>query len=344
MNIAIVDDYEIFRIQFKKILASLELYDVHIVLEAQNGADALERMKEVKVDILFTDIKMPKRNGIDLLEQVKERNLCSCVILLSEYEDFEYARRGLILGAFDYLVKPIEKEKLREVWQRAVDFLILSENGEEENLETDAIVHCILHQGKDIGSLSDSAIHHFLNGTGAIVHRELRLHHFLSRIFTEVMQRHAWIYTLMCSTEVLKQKLLRSDDGIIVFAVAKEYLLELYAVVSNFYPANMSELSEKAVQYVLEHPGDKITLTDLAEYCCVNNTYLSHSFKTDMGRSFVDYVLHYKMQMAKMMLAYTDMPVSDIAFRLGYDDFKYMSKLFKNQTGFTPSDYRKNNG
>lgn len=351
MRIGIVDDYEIFRIQFKKILASLGLRDVQIVFEADNGADALVKLEKEKTDILFTDIKMPKNNGIDLLQQVKEQELCPCVILLSEYADFDYARRGLILGAFDYLVKPIEPDKLRAVWERAEAFLAQTqtqrENGENEEsgrLETDAIVYCILHQGREMETLCDEAVCRFLKEPGAMVHRTLRLHAFLSRVHAGTAEAYPWIEALVCSPDALKQRLLRSDDAMIVYAVAKEYLLELYATVSRFYPAGMSELSQKAVSYVLSHPGDKITLTDLAEYCCVNNTYLSHSFKTDMGESFVDYVLRYKMQMAKLLLAYSDTPVSEIAFRLGYDDFKYMSKVFKSQTGFTPSDYRKNNG
>lgn len=73
----------------------------------------------------------------------------------------------------------------------------------------------------------------------------------------------------------------------------------------------------------------------------MNKTHLSHIFKMNMGISFVDYIVRYKMQMLRLMIAQTDMTVNEIADKLGYDDCKYMSRLFKNTYGITVSEYRK---
>lgn len=61
---------------------------------------------------------MPKIDGIAFLKELRNTNLDLCVVILSGYSTFEYARQGIVLGAFDYLLKPIENSKLSEVLSR----------------------------------------------------------------------------------------------------------------------------------------------------------------------------------------------------------------------------------
>ena len=62
-----------------------------------------------------------------------------------------------------------------------------------------------------------------------------------------------------------------------------------------------------------------------------------------MGKSFVDYVTLLKMQAVKKLLTETELNMAEIAERLGYDDCKYMGRIFKNMFGCTLSDYRRMN-
>ena len=104
-----------------------------VVREANNGVAALEEIEEKKPDILFTDIRMPGYNGLELMEQLKKMGLSMTVIFISGYADFEYAQSAIRLGAFDYLLKPIEQDRLNEVLER-----ILSDGGlqgEQEEIE-----------------------------------------------------------------------------------------------------------------------------------------------------------------------------------------------------------------
>ena len=135
--------------------------------------------------------------------------------------------------------------------------------------------------------------------------------------------------------------MLQADDKYMAAALFENYMTELYVTVCNYYPANMSALSMKVVDYILSHPYDRLTLMDTAEVCYVSHTYLSHRFKLDMGKSFVDYIVLLKMQIIKKMLTETEMSFLEIAEKLGYDDYKYMGRLFKKTYGFTLSDYRR---
>ena len=101
-----------------------------IAAEAANGKDALRLLDEKQFDLVLTDIKMPLIDGISLLQKIKETEPDMPVILMSSYMDFEYARKGLVYGAFDYLTKPFKESYLEEVLTRVKKVLAQnSENG-----------------------------------------------------------------------------------------------------------------------------------------------------------------------------------------------------------------------
>lgn len=97
--------------------SQLPLQVVHV---AYNGEEALEVMRNRHVDILLTDIRMPKLDGLALIEQLKPDYPNLKVILISSYSDFEYTRKAINLHVDDYLLKPVEQPQLEEVMQRIV--------------------------------------------------------------------------------------------------------------------------------------------------------------------------------------------------------------------------------
>lgn len=87
--------------------------------EAADGATAYEMIQEKKPDIVITDIRMPGLNGVELMRKARENGIKVDFILVSGYRDFEYARSAVQLGALDYLLKPINREELNRVLEKA---------------------------------------------------------------------------------------------------------------------------------------------------------------------------------------------------------------------------------
>lgn len=87
-------------------------YDLHVTGSANDGLQALERLKEEPVDLLITDIMMPRMNGLELIKKVKEMHPRTKFIVLSGYEEFEYVKVGITLGIQNYILKPINIEEL----------------------------------------------------------------------------------------------------------------------------------------------------------------------------------------------------------------------------------------
>lgn len=103
-KVMIVDDEVLIRIGLKSSI-DWENNGFLIVGEAQNGAEALELYEKFTPEIVITDIRMPIMNGLDLIKSLKERNSKVKVIVLSYFNDFEYVREAMRLGAMDYILK-----------------------------------------------------------------------------------------------------------------------------------------------------------------------------------------------------------------------------------------------
>ena len=89
--------------------------DVQIVGSATNGEIALEELKRLRADLAFIDINMPKRNGIELIQDIRALQLRTDLVIVSGYDEFEYAQKAIRLGVSDYLLKPVEEDQLRRV-------------------------------------------------------------------------------------------------------------------------------------------------------------------------------------------------------------------------------------
>lgn len=111
-RVLIAEDEDIIRRGLAHIVERLEL-DLSEILEASNGMEALETARQEKPQIIITDIRMPEMNGLTFIEKIRETLPDTELIILSGYSEFEYARKAITLGVSEYLLKPIDKEKLR---------------------------------------------------------------------------------------------------------------------------------------------------------------------------------------------------------------------------------------
>jgi Response regulator containing CheY-like receiver domain and AraC-type DNA-binding domain len=93
-------------------------FPFEVSMSACNGKDALTLIKEAPPDIIFTDVKMPVMSGIQLIEEVHNHYPQTLAVIISGYEEFEYARQAIRFGVVDYLLKPVNEEKLYEVARR----------------------------------------------------------------------------------------------------------------------------------------------------------------------------------------------------------------------------------
>lgn len=118
-------------------LIDWESLGFEIIGEVHDGITALNMIIDKQPELIISDIRMPGLDGIQLLEKIKEKQLDTKVILVSGYAEFEYAQKALRLGAYDYLLKQVDKNKLTDTVLRLTEDL---QNRHQADKEFDVLL------------------------------------------------------------------------------------------------------------------------------------------------------------------------------------------------------------
>ena len=115
-RILVVDYEEIVRRSYCRVLSGAQCNTA----AALNGEDALQAMKRESFDVVLLDLRMPGPDGMTVLKSIKEKWPQSEVVVITGYPTIETAKEAVRLGAYDYLAKPVDPDKVVNTAQGAV--------------------------------------------------------------------------------------------------------------------------------------------------------------------------------------------------------------------------------
>ena len=119
-RILLAEDEKWVRVALRKTIEKTGL-PFEVAHEATNGLEASDWLKQHTVDMVMTDIRMPIMDGLALLEHIRGSGIASDLVVVSGHDDFQCAQRAVRLGAFDYMLKPVETCMMKECLQRWLD-------------------------------------------------------------------------------------------------------------------------------------------------------------------------------------------------------------------------------
>lgn len=137
-KILVVDDEKFIRLGIATILEN-NFNNIDVKL-AKNGKEALDVISEEKIDIIISDINMPVMNGMELLKEINELNKNIKTIILSGFNEFEYARQSIKYGVKNYLLKPIDEKELIENIQEIFDEIEKENQNKKEDVIKDFLI------------------------------------------------------------------------------------------------------------------------------------------------------------------------------------------------------------
>ena len=131
----------------------------------------------------------------------------------------------------------------------------------------------------------------------------------------------------------------------IIIALERMYGLIGYGVThqkSDNTPIIKNAKLRDAVLYIESRFDESITLADIAKAAGMNHTTLTALMKEELGLTAIEYLMKYRITVAKKQLEFTSVPIKDIANMTGFKTVQHFSRVFKAQTGKTPAEFRKN--
>lgn len=345
---------------------------------ASNGEEALKIIKEKGIDILVTDIQMPKLSGMNLIEKARKNSANLKVVVISGYAEFEYAQKSIRFGVNDYLLKPFRSKKLLEVVNKARDELIKEKNdeqrlavlrGEISNYINDNHLNTIYnwliddqffqHQSLIMDRIDLDAV--LKRGTKDDVLKTVnKIIEELKSIKLNKEKLYVVLNNLILeSFKIIKELDYEAEDLMEIIdkeridsinynqlkeieILLKEFLLKMHDLISFNPGEKNAEIISEMKTYIAENYQDGITLSEMAQKFNLSAGHLSNLFHEESGESFSDYLNMIRLNKAKELLKTTDDKIYQIADQLGFNDAYYFSSWFKKLVGASPTTYRDN--
>ncbi len=345
IRLAVFDDEFVVVEGVKAILKKMGL-NYEVVGTANDGLSALDVIKKVQPKVIMTDIRMPGIDGLEMIKRAKQINPDAVFIVISGFQEFEYARTALDLGVIGYIDKPITKDKIRDILKKAEGQIQEEKHySEKEKEQLERLHHLTEEITKKIQCNKSEDI-------DTSVKEALRI---LDILYSDLDTYKSESYKLICSLlgvffdghasyEVNQHfpsyknlELTHSKQEVnrYMFAIAESMIKKMEALKVGSH--NQTIL--KVLGYIAENYAEDFGLNELADMVKVTPSYLSQLFKEEVGTSFIKYLTKFRINKAKELLLQGE-KVANVSHAVGYSNYRYFCEIFKRYEGKTPSEYK----
>jgi len=346
MKVMLVDD-EPWNREIIRVFGQWEQNGMTIIAEAENGQDAIMKLQQEEPQLIITDMKMPGVDGTGLMEYLSVNYPHIFIIVVSGYDDFDYARKAIRFKAMEYLLKPIDAKELNEVLLKCKELWLQSTESSVESMldvELSYTFHSYQEKVESIFDMLDieglAAWFKQVEGDFAAVPVSLNMLHKMADQWNNILQKQIDIHGIQADIASWNDSI-EDMEGLLSNVYAQyEAVLKQFIIQRKY----KNKLQIQQVQkYIESHVFETIMLDDLAKRFYVSKEYISKIFKSEYGISITDYILQLRMEQAHSLLLLGELPIKEIAEKVGYDDISYFYRVFRKHFGFAPGEVRKNN-
>lgn len=308
---------------------------------AFSGTEALEKIAETHPDIILLDIHIPEVDGLEVLRRIKKDDPFKKVIIITAFNEFDFAHQAIKAHVDDFLLKPIRPQQLIEA-VNGVAASIKESMIEEFDEKMNAVLYNIVH--RHYSKARDAANEYVSLVCKRCGHDLIRIQNEMQHFLGELNETTHEI----CERQMPDaKKIFRANPE--TFKNPYRLFSEVMRVIDRIFDVLMESDDSKRntmegiLNYIDRNCHKDISLNQVGEYANMSSYYLSKIFKKETGVNFVTYLTDRKIEIAKDMLLYTDIPIINIALELSYHEPNYFSKVFKKATGLTPTEFRREN-
>ena len=340
-TLLVFDNYDLLE-EIKKLSIWGDSSEFEITDVVSDGVSAYRKIRENRYDLVITEIRIMGMDGLQLLRNVKKEGICSHIVLCSEFEDFNYARQGIILGAYDYFVKPFDETLFFSMFNRIKNETF---GGEATGIYyAEEVMNYFERRDTGIYDYISNMIEEVYNTGEDILKADKKVRSICKAVIDDVFNHNDWLDLYIVQEDFYSFDGINERNQNSYKKRYKDIICNLFDEYCELFPnCNNSKIYE-VIQYILNNPENNLKQKDIATELYINSSYLSTVFPAQTGIRFVDYLTTVKLKRAVWLLQETNMKITDIAERLDYKDIGYFSRLFKNKYKLPPSAYRLSDG
>ena len=355
MKVLLVEDDFVVRQGIKNSIEWNE-HGLEICEEAMNGEVGFGMVEDHRPEIVITDIKMPIMDGLIFTQKVKEKYPEIEVIILSGFDDFEYAKKAIHYGVHDYLLKPINADELVRCICRLRNEIIERKQVQKNHEE---VIRILKNSRIEIKKEESIVVE------GMQKYDVFKIYDGINLIFKKALQeekeiqkvRHTCIRLIVIIVSNMEELLIPVADNFPpldemiwdmqqyhTFESMQKYMEQFVGRVARqlhqIEKEKYSVIIHEASRYVEDHYQEEITVKIISAQLFITPNYFSQVFKAKKGMNFTEYLNDFRIEKSKKLLRNIELRVYEVAELVGYQNYKYFSKIFRMHTGFSPKEYR----
>ena len=346
IKVIIVDD-EPWNRDLIRAFGAWEQRAMEIVGEANNGVEAIDLIQQCHPHIVITDMKMPGVTGTQLMQYISAHYPNTLTIVISGYDDFEYARQAIKYSAVEYLLKPIDAQELNDVLERCkvtIEALKIANSDPILDVELSYTFHSYKKQIIAIFEQLDQEQLDKLFMQVAVDFEQINSGNVYDQLLDQwIAILHELINEFSIQLEMVNAHAVPSTMNELLSYVQHQYTTALQALIMQRKYKNKLPIQE-VKKYITTHANDTITLEEIASKFYVSKEYLSKIFKQEYGINITDYIVQLRMELAQYHLTESDQSIKEIAEIVGYEDVSYFYRVFRKHFGIAPGEMRKSTG
>lgn len=365
-KVLIVEDNQAVQRDIEKLIHQAgEEYQV--VGKMLNGVQGLEFLRKTEVDIVVTDIQMSVMNGLEFIERCRSTFPNIFFMIISGYDEFEYARTAMRLNVHEYILKPVDPQDFKEALKRTAaeadasalrNQPIFSENELKDLLKLKDVKTAEGYKEKwmPITERLEKTIIRW-DKKAFLAELEILINQWMKRGDTA---EEISGFLMGINELIISKKHCQNEFDFAAFVRNIMFLSHTYndlkASTGEFYSALFDKIDtlvlenkytremlfKKMTDYLQEHIYGMINMQDMKEYFGMSESYMSRVFKQYAQISPMVYYSNLKIEEAKKIMDYnSSIKIGEIAEMLGYSNQYYFSKAFKWSQGMSPQEYKK---
>ncbi|QYR19623.1 response regulator [Paenibacillus sp. sptzw28] len=302
--------------------------------EATNGEEAWALIQETWPTVLITDIMMPKIDGLSLIQKIHELGIPMTYIIISGYDNFQYAQKAIRYGVTEYLLKPVDMEQLREALRRC-----------EQNVNNLKEISQYMSRFQQlVNAFGEAAPQTAGRKMSELIDSVLKLKYINPAARLNLLRLFEWKLTGLMNEMSPGQSVpsipADAEDTAIIrhFNQLADIMIMHYAKQNK---TNTNNIIKRVCDYIHTYYKKDISLTEMAQLANMSISYFSSWFKRCTGRTLVQYIQEVRIEKAKQLLLETQLKNYEIAEQVGFATQPYFIRVFKSSVGVSPNAYRK---
>ena len=355
-KVLIADDEIMIRRGLSKII-KWEQIGFELAGAAKDAGEALEILQNTSVDVLLTDISMPETSGLKLIRMAKEIRPGIKTVVISGYSEFDYAIEAIKLKVENYILKPLDPNKITEIFEKLKTGLDEERENQQKELYLkseyelvrgmdfrnkeyhDRFLTELIHMLEE-GRYMDSQI--YLDRLFAMLSEQNRINPWE---YCTKLLRNAGVYFHVSHVPLFKLYRMEKnpDFEYSLDEVKQGFTQDLYLLTELLKQNSESTailVSQQAREYIDSHYADKdLSLKQVAGLLGVSYGYLSTAFNKTFGENFKAYLVSVRIEQARKLLMERKYKIYEIADMAGYGSSRYFTDAFKKRYGLSPVDY-----